>query len=570
MYQALYRKYRPACFADVSGQEHITKTLLSQLASGNISHAYLFTGPRGTGKTSCAKIFAKAVNCLNPKNGDACMECSACESISREENLDIMEIDAASNNGVDNIRELRSSVNYTPAMSKYRVYIIDEVHMLSPGAFNALLKTLEEPPAHVIFILATTEIHKLPATIVSRCQRYDFKRLDAEVIISRLTAVSEKEGLTLSADAARLIANLSDGGMRDALSMLDLCAASSKEITEQTVLSCCAVAGKERLIEIADAIAAANSGLALKLASDLWRDAVDMQRLCEELITHFRNLMLIKSVKNPAELIVCTTEEMQNYKAQASKFTIDFIMMAIRLLGDTLTRMNAANRRAELEMALIKLSDPTLMATNEALGARVSALERKIEGRLAVSEEVIPTLAQNVAEIVEEPTPAAVFTPADEQKEEKEPEYPLEEDEIPPPSEEDMPREELELAPSAAPVTEKAENKKESADEGEKPFSQWNNVLKELVKSCPLLVGVLKDSSAFIKGDYLLIDYKNEQFLQMIKQPLYKDYLKKAAATVTGKQYKLGPHKTVAPKAPDILGTITGKLSKLGVPDGEN
>ena len=569
MYQALYRKYRPACFADVSGQEHITKTLLNQLASGNISHAYLFTGPRGTGKTSCAKIFAKAVNCLDAKSGDACMKCSACESISREENLDIMEIDAASNNGVDNIRELRSSVNYTPSMSKYRVYIIDEVHMLSAGAFNALLKTLEEPPAHVIFILATTEIHKLPATIVSRCQRYDFRRLDAEVIISRLMTVAEKEGLKLSPEAARLIANLSDGGMRDALSMLDLCAASGDEISEQTVLSCCAVAGKERLIEIADAIAGGSSGLALKFASDLWRDAVDMQRLCEELITHFRNLMLIKSVKNPAELIVCTTEEMEKYKIQAAKFTIDFIMLAIRLLGDTLTRMNAANRRAELEMALIKLCDPTLMESSVALAARVSALERKIEGRIAVAEQSAPP-APKAAEIKAEPIPARAPTPAqDADEEENEPEYPLEDDEIPPPCEQDMPSEEIQTVPVAEPIPQKQETDSAPAEEGERPFTQWNNVLKELTKTCPLLVGVLKESSAYISGDYLLIDYKNEQFLQMIKQPLYKDHLKKAAAAVTGKQYKLGPHKTVAPKAPDVLGTITGKLSKLGIPDDE-
>ena len=563
MYQALYRKYRPACFADVSGQEHITTTLLNQLKSGNISHAYLFTGPRGTGKTSCAKIFAKAVNCLNAKDGDACMECAACDSIAREENLDIMEIDAASNNGVDNIRELRSSVNYTPVMSKYRVYIIDEVHMLSAGAFNALLKTLEEPPAHVIFILATTEIHKLPATIVSRCQRFDFRRIDPEVIISRLMTVADKEEFTLSPEAARLIANLSDGGMRDALSMLDLCAASSSKIEEKTVLSCCAVAGKERLMKIADEIAEGNASDALKSAYKLWLDAVDMQRLCEELITHFRNLMLVKSVKRPDLLIVCTTEEMEEYKKQSAKFSIDFIMMAIRLLGDTLTRMNSANRRAELEMALIKLCDPSLLDSCEGLAARVSALERKIEGRIAFATESAPITKEEKPII--EPIPAPAPTPVE--KAEQEPEDLLEDDEIPLPSEDDMPTEDTEK-PVAAPL----QATKEEAtpiEDGEKPFNQWNNVLKELIKTCPLLVGVLKDSCAFISGDYLLIDYKNEQFLQMIKQPLYKDHLKKAAFDVTGKVYKLGPHKTVAPKAPDVLGTITGKLSKLGVPDDE-
>ena len=563
MHKALYRKYRPDCFADVSGQEHITVTLSNQLKKGNISHAYLFTGPRGTGKTSCAKIFAKAVNCLNPKNGDACCECEACLAIARDENLDISEIDAASNNGVDNIRELRSSVNYAPATSKYRVYIIDEVHMLSSGAFNALLKTLEEPPAHVIFILATTEIHKLPATIISRCQRFDFRRIEPEVISARLKAVAEKESISLTDDAARLIANLSDGGMRDALSMLDLCAARCTEIDEETVLSCCAVAGKEKICAIADSIADKNSAEALSKAAALWREAVDMQRLCEELITHFRNLMILKSIKNPAELIVCTTEELQTYKKQAERFNIEFIMLAIRLLGDTLTRMNAANRRAELEMALIKLCDPTLLSSAEALAARVGALERKIEGRLTMAAEVAASAPAPA--VVNEPEPEVVVETELIVSEPEDEEIPLPDEcdePSPEPQYDPAPEKAAESAPEAAPTP--------AADEKEAPFKLWKDVLKELTKTCPLLVGVLKDSTAYQKGEYLLIDYHNEQFLQLIKQNLYKDYLKKAAFEVTGKNYKLGPYKKEATKAPDLLGAITGKLANLGIPTDEN
>ena len=249
-YQALYRKYRPTTFSDVIGQEHITETLKNELSEGKTVHAYLFTGTRGTGKTSCAKILAKAVNCLNPKDGDPCLECEGCLAIANGENTDIVEIDAASNNGVDNIRELRDLLSFAPASSKYRVFIIDEVHMLSIGAFNALLKTLEEPPEHVIFILATTEVHKLPATILSRCQRFDFRRIDNEKICERIQYIAEKEGLSVSSDAATLIASAADGGMRDALSILDLCASSSKDIDEATVESVCAMAGNDYLLEM--------------------------------------------------------------------------------------------------------------------------------------------------------------------------------------------------------------------------------------------------------------------------------------------------------------------------------
>ena len=241
-YQALYRKYRPKTFSDVVGQEHITNTLKNELSKGKAVHAYLFTGTRGTGKTSCAKILAKAVNCLSPENGDPCLKCESCLSVENGENTDIVEIDAASNNSVDSIRELRDRVAFAPSSSKYRVYIIDEVHMLTISAFNALLKTLEEPPEHVIFILATTEVHKLPATILSRCQRFDFKRIEPDKICGRIKYVASNEGLNITDGAAALIAAAADGGMRDALSVLDLCASAGNDITEETVEKVCGMA----------------------------------------------------------------------------------------------------------------------------------------------------------------------------------------------------------------------------------------------------------------------------------------------------------------------------------------
>lgn len=560
MYQALYRKYRPTCFGEVCGQEHVTKPLLNQLKNGSVSHAYLFTGPRGTGKTSCAKILAKAVNCLSPVEGDACGVCEACRSIAAEDNLDIAEIDAASNNGVDNIRDLRNSVNYTPANSKYRVYIIDEVHMLSPGAFNALLKTLEEPPAHVIFILATTEVHKLPATIISRCQRYDFRRLDASVIEARLTEVAQKENIDLTAEAASLIAALCDGGMRDALSMLDLCSAAGTTVTDRVVQTCCAVAGNDSLFRLADRLQAKDAAGALAAADEMHRNSVDMGRLCEDLIHHFRNLMIVKTVKEPKGLLVCTAADLELYRKQAALFTTEAILFAIRLLGDTLTRMNNANRRAELEMALIKLCHPDLAETDEALVARVANLESRLNHGAAVptapkaaepKREESPVEDVPTSELpADEPT-----VPADEPAPEAE--EPGEPEELTPPE----PAEAPELPPEPA-----------APSNGEPVrLSAWDEVLQELGRISPPLAGVLHKSEAYVKGDYLLIDAHSDAFLSLIRQDRYKETVRKAAFSVLGKEYRLGPYQsTAASSSPDILGTLTGRLSDLGIPTDEN
>lgn len=357
MYRALYRKYRPASFRDVAGQEHIVETLKGEIKSGRISHAYLFTGPRGTGKTSCAKILARAVNCLNPVDGDACLECDACRASLAEDGFDISEIDAASNNGVDSIRGITEQAAYAPARFRYRVFIIDEVHMLTAGAYNALLKTLEEPPASAIFILATTEVHKVPATVLSRCQRFDFRRIEPGVIAERLRTVAEKENMDLTPDAADLIAGMADGGMRDALSILDLCAASGGRITEETVENATGTAKNDELISLAEAVLGGDLPLSLQTVDSIYKNSVDMLHLCEQLIGIYRDLMIIKSVKDAGELVRCTKARYSELCGIAGNHGLSRIMLCLRRLADALNRMNNVNRRGELEMAIVSLCE---------------------------------------------------------------------------------------------------------------------------------------------------------------------------------------------------------------------
>ena len=346
MYQVLYRKYRPKVFSDVYGQEHVTRTLLNEIKENRVSHAYLFTGSRGTGKTTCAKILAKAVNCENSQDGEPCGECEVCRGIDSGSLFDVVEIDAASNNSVNDIRDLREEVNYTPTRCKYRVYIIDEVHMLSPGAFNALLKTLEEPPAHVIFILATTEVHKLPATILSRCQRFDFKRIKPEIMSLRLKEVADKEGISIDDDAAMLISRIADGGLRDGLSILDQCAGKSKKVTASVVSDAAGLAGREALYDLSDAVFSKNSAKALDTIASLYNGSYDMERLCSEMISHFRNFLIVKTVKNNRELIVCTDDEFDIIKDNASKFTLESIIYSLDLMQNTLAVIKSgANAR---------------------------------------------------------------------------------------------------------------------------------------------------------------------------------------------------------------------------------
>ncbi len=517
-YQALYRKYRPQTFSDVVGQEHITETLKNELAEGKTVHAYLFTGTRGTGKTSCAKILAKAVNCLNTKDGDPCLECESCRSIYEGENTDIVEIDAASNNSVDSIRELRDLISFAPSASKYRVYIIDEVHMLTISAFNALLKTLEEPPPHVVFILATTEVHKLPATILSRCQRFDFRRIDNEKICQRIQYIAEKEGLTVTDDAATLIAAAADGGMRDALSILDLCASSSKNIDEVTVESVCAMAGNDYLLELADAIKSHSTEEALLLIDRLHNSSVDMLRLLSELTSHYRDLMIVKTVKTKNKPVVCSASRLKALETQAESYDIRDIMYCIATLQAASAAMQTGNRRSEMEMAVIRMCDPTLSTDLSALERRISALEKG--GMKFVSETAT------------QPKPKPQPTITDEEDDEIPlPEF---ENEAPPPINVDE-----DEKPAAAPQKASA-----PTEDGVTEVSEWDEILRILKTDCPLIAGVLINSKAYIKGAYLLIDAPNSQFRTLINSAnaSYKDSIRKAAQTVLGVTYKLGPY----------------------------
>ena len=414
MYTALYRKWRPNSFSDVIGQTHITDTLKNEIKTGRLSHAYLFIGSRGTGKTTCARILAKAVNCPNVHDGEPCNECEICKGIDSGSILDITEIDAASNNGVDNIRDLREEAAFTPVKTKYRVYIIDEVHMLSQGAFNALLKTLEEPPEHVKFILATTEAHKMPATILSRCQRFDFKRIGSEDMSERLLDIAEKEGISLTTEAALLISRLSDGAMRDALSITDQCIARSKDIDTALVSEVCGIAGKEYLAQTAAAIYNKDTAELLAIVSRLYSEACDMERYCSELINYFRNIMVARAVKNPEKLIVCSAEDLEEIVRLSQIFTLPAAISAITALQQTYAEIKSGVQgRTAMEMALIKLASPDMDTLEESVLKRIAELENSIKNGVVTKKEIViekapPVQAKPVApEVPEQPEPRA-------------------------------------------------------------------------------------------------------------------------------------------------------------------
>lgn len=576
MYQALYRKYRPRNFSEVVGQKNIVKTLKNQITDNHISHAYLFTGSRGTGKTSCAKIFAKAVNCLNSQAGDPCNECEICKGINDESIFDITEIDAASNNGVDNIRELRDNTAFSPATAKYRIYIIDEVHMLSGAAFNALLKTLEEPPAHVIFILATTEVHKLPATILSRCQRFDFSRIAVEEIAARLTEIAEKEGVSLTPDAALIIAKLSDGAMRDALSLLDVCAATGNEVDEKAVLDAAGMSGREYIERLALSIVNRSSEQALETIAELYERSKDMTRLCCELIEHFRNIMMIKATKNPEKLVVCSSAEIEKLKKEGQNMPLDAIIHAIEVFEKAFSDMNrGANRRTIMETALIRLCDPSLDESTTAILRRISALEagtvltasaRAEKGDVVTTKDTDIAATQAVKlpdNTVDIAATQAIKLPekSDEEVAVKVYQKKVTADDIKVPSMAD----DNSATVAFAPVSET-----KSQSSGDMPYKNWNDILGALGKTDPMMKAALEGSQAYIVNDCMLIDFKNESFRDMINtSPRHKSALKAAIVQVTGTNYKIGPYtkkkaagNTPEPNADDEIDPLDDLVSR--------
>ena len=380
-YQALYRKYRPQTFDDVSGQMAVTQTLKTQLQSGRMSHAYLFTGSRGTGKTSCAKILAKAVNCLNPQNGNPCNCCAACRSIDDGSCMDVLEIDAASNNGVDNVRDLRDDAIYTPSQVKMRVYIIDEVHMLSISAFNALLKIIEEPPEHLLFILATTELHKVPATILSRCQRFSFRRISQEDIAARLQYVAYQENIDLDDSAARVLARLADGGMRDGLSLLDQCAsATTGELTAERVYACLGIAGEQKCGELMGYIANHDTKKALELFNRLYTEGKDLSAMLDEMACLTRDLLVLKTAGNAGITMlsgVASDQEALELTKVLSSGELVRMMNRIQTTMQGFTR--SASRRMDAELCILELCQPELSLDVQAINARITRIEEQLK-----------------------------------------------------------------------------------------------------------------------------------------------------------------------------------------------
>ncbi|MEG2175071.1 MAG: DNA polymerase III subunit gamma/tau, partial [Oscillospiraceae bacterium] len=552
MRQALYRTYRPRDFDEVVGQEHVTTVLKNELAAGTPSHAYLFVGSRGTGKTSCAKLVAKAVNCLDLHAGNPCGVCDRCRGVDDGSLLDVVEIDAASNNGVENIRDLRDEAIFTPSVAKYRVYIIDEVHMLSTSAFNALLKILEEPPAHVIFVLATTEVHKVLPTIISRCQRFDFSRIESVIIADRLLEVAHREGFLLDGGAAALIARLSDGGMRDALSLLDVCAArGGQSVTEQTVADAAGLAGSVHLMELTDIILNGDASAVLIKLAELMAKSLEPQRLCEQLIGHWRDLMLVKTVKEPLNLLGCLPEELEPLRKQAARTTLSELLHGLTVLQDATSRMGrSANKRAEAELALVSLSEPSAKTGMDALMARIERLEAVVRRSL-----VNVSNASTVSAVPMEPVSTVPSAPT-----------------VTPVGTTVTPQPSLSVSAEKSQMLEDAQIQKTAVDNAPMvqqqetvasiPFPQWQQVLEQLSVSNASVAGLLIGSNAFCDGKRVLIDVKNPLLLDMLKNNEYtRASIKQAIAMVTGRQYAIGPyHMPKSEKTVDPLDELIERL----------
>lgn len=549
MYRALYRKYRPLRFLDVVGQEAITTALQNQIMADKIGHAYLFTGTRGTGKTTCAKIFAKAVNCENPQGAEPCGQCEPCIGIDNGSILDVLEIDAASNNSVDDIRELREETAYRPGRCKYRVYIIDEVHMLSTSAFNALLKIMEEPPSHVLFILATTEIHKVPATIQSRCQRFDFLRIPANKMAARLLDVAQKENISLSTEAADLIARLSDGALRDALSLLDTCSGLGETVNEPLVRRMAGVADREHLFAISSVLSQGKPVEALQLLEEQRERSVDARRLCEELVYHYRNFVLAHAASDGILLENIPADERQTYMQEKQYVSEEQAINAVKVLTAAMDRMGRSpNPRIELEVALFDIAKP-VVAVVAAVPVAAST------GRAPSPQPVVASLAPVAPKAFVPPTPVSVpaqtatpiatstmeelqsqeFVPAVENRQ-QEPVQGMasmstEDDEI---------METLPPQDNTVQVRSSADN---AQLDDQVPFDVWPQVLEAVSSADSFLHSLMLGTHAYTDNRRVFIQGKEMFMTYMRDYPDTAKKIREAIQQVTGVRYGIAPYK---------------------------
>ena len=499
MHQALYRKWRPQTFDDVYGQEHITSILKYETANSKFSHAYLFCGSRGTGKTTCAKILAKAVNCLSPVNGSPCNKCASCLSIDAGTATDVLEMDAASNNGVDNIRDIRDEVVYTPSALKYRVYIVDEVHMLSGSAFNALLKTLEEPPAHAVFVLATTELHKLPSTIVSRCQRHDFRRIATETLVERLSYIADQEGIEYDPSALRIIAKMAQGGMRDAISLLELCAGNREKITEKLVNDTLGVGGRDAAQALVKAIAKSDFDTIFAAVENVVRSSKDIGVFWQDLISYYRDMLVVKTTKTAKNYLDLTDDEMESLLNTASMFTKDVLLYHCKILDQTYNTMLSAvfAKRTVAEMALVKMCDMSLEPSNDTILARISKLENMVAAGTYISAS----------------TPAEPSVKKESEDNQTSSEGAIHEPDIIP------------------------ENKVGDTVPELKVLRGWGEICDGAAAGNPSVLGFLKMAKAFTDGDKVYVRFANDFARSMVDNPQTRDALHASVCMATQKKF---------------------------------
>ena len=508
MHQALYRKWRPESFDDVSGQEHITSVLRYEVEQGKLSHAYLFCGSRGVGKTTCAKILAKAVNCLHPVNGNPCGECEACRAIDSGAATDVLEMDAASNNGVDNIRDIRDEVMYAPASLKYRVYIVDEVHMLSQSAFNALLKTLEEPPSYVIFILATTEQHKLPATIISRCQRFEFRRISVPELSSRIELIAREEGITLERDAALLIARLSQGGMRDSISLLELCAGGGRAVTPELVNETVGSTGREGTMQMAEYIASRNYDGIFAQIADTVRSSKDLSTFFNDMLSLWRDLLVFRTLPDPSRYLDLTESEAARLAEISKIFTRETLLWQSGIMERAIADMKnpGASKRTTAELALLKMCDEQLDSSSEALLSRISKLETAV---LTGAIQVAPAV-----------TAMPVMPKAEDRPVESKPEPKVEKTEATPSTTVEPPK------PAAR------ESKKRS-------LRCWTEVVERISENDRMIGSFLRTAKAYTEDGRLCIRAASDFAKGMIDTPETLTVIGATVASLAGQKYEI-------------------------------